>query len=312
MPYYINPKSIRDPIRREYLKAAEKFGAEIRVKVLEITESFARAIVEIEASKELLRALRHLGISFSKEPMPARFSFRSLVQLLEKTVEEIPIGLGENSNVIRVDVSKPVAVDDLRIALYLSRQPLLLVDLVGDQIPDPEFTEIDGFPIPSSETKLYDLASILARAFNKKVEQIVGVIKAKVQKLTADEETILLPMPEIDELFRWAVLVEEGQIPPKAYIDLTGLPLIQQRLALKIAASILTHDLIIVLPYPWKWIAKSIRRRHTFIVAKEPQELDFPTIITDNKVIKRVVVKGRIMSREINYEPFWKIIRFLP
>ncbi|MEM4677103.1 MAG: hypothetical protein QXY55_04350 [Candidatus Korarchaeota archaeon] len=307
MTYYVNPKFLKDSIKRDYLKASEKFGAEIRVRILEIIEPYARAIIEVNAPKELLRALKHLGIGFSKEPMPAKFSFRVLVQLLEKISEGVPIGIGDRGNIVRVDISKPIAVDDIRAALYLSGQQLLWIDLVGNQIPSAEFIEIDGFPVPTSETKLYDLASILARAFNKRVEHIVGIIKAKLQKLMADEEAILMPMPEIDELFRWSVLVEDEQLPQRAYLDLTGLPAVQQKLALEIATNMWPYDLVVALPYPWRSAIKLLKRGHVTIVTRDPLELDVPTVITENRVVKRVVIEGRNISGEIKCRPLWKI-----
>ncbi len=312
MTMYINPKSLRDPLRREYLKASRKFGANIGIRILGSSEGYLRAVIEIEASAELIRALKSLGVDISKKPIPARFSARVLAEIAEKNLEEIPIGIGERGNIVRVDVSKPIATNCDEAALLLLEDHTLWVDFVGNQIPlEAGFVEIDGFPIPRSETKLYNLASVIARISKRNEDQVIGAIKAHIARIISDEEISISPIPEVDELFRWRVLVDEGAMPKKAYIDLTGLPMTLQRLALKIAVAMWTHMLIVALPSPWNWVAKLLKRKHVVLLTGNPQRLDVPTIITENTIIKRVPLGDKIVNIESRYEPFWKLATFL-
>ena len=309
---YVDPRSLRDPLKRIYLNAARRFGAEIRIRVLGESEGYIEAIIEVEGSEDLIIALRHLGIRMSKRPIPAKFSERAIAEILEKISEDVPIGLGEKGEIIRVDIAKPIATNSIEAAFFLTQEKSLWIDFAGDPEPlDIGFEEIDGLPISRSETKLHNLASVIAHAFGRSEDQIFRAIKAHITGIMQDEEIQITSTPEVEKLFKWRVIVENEAVPKRAYIDFTGLPMTLQRAALRIAPMIWAHQLIVALPSPWSWVMRVLRRRHTVILTPDPQKLDAPTIILDDRVIKKVALAGEATVIERKYKPLWHFARSL-
>ena len=310
---YVDPRSLRDPLRRIYLNASRRFGAEIRIRVVPLREpKYVRALIEVHAPKELLRALRHIGISFSRKPIWAKYSWEALADIAQRKVEGIPIGLGEHSEIIRIDVMKPIATSSISATLYLVMDRVLWVDFVGIDMPEG-FVELDGFPLPKSETKLHNLALIISEELRKPQHQVLSSIKAYVSGIMRDEEVEMPPLvPEVEELFRWRILTgREETIPKRAYVDFTGLPIHHQRTALRIAATIGTHQLVVSLPSPWRWITKLLRRRYVIVLCPEPQKLGFPTIILEDRIVERVPIGENTVKIERKFKPFWELARKL-
>ncbi len=309
MRVYIHPRSLRETIKREYLKVCRLFGSKILIEILGRKDQYWRCIVGLEADPAVVDGLKKLGVRITKKRIPALFSTKVLADLANIQKIRKPIGLGQNGEIIYVDVSKPIATSDIRLAIGIADTPTLWLDFKGD--PSPArfgYREYLGLPIPSSETKLFDLSSVLAKIYRTSLENVLAGLKARISGILEDKE-IIVETSVIDSIFEWSILATEDTLGRKNYIDFSGLPLKMAICAISMAAIIWDDYLIVRLPAPWWWVSKIlINRPKTIVCCDEPISLGLPITVLEDKVVEKLRFKGTTETIEKRFKPFWMLL----
>ena len=235
---YIHPKSLSRR-HRIYIETAKMLGAKIIASILEWRsgEKYIRALVEIDADAEIIKALKRLGIKVSRKKYPAYFSPVVLAELIDRINNPYPIGVGELGQVIYVDVDAPIALDNPYLALAIVDGNVLWLDYRGDETPlKAGFKEVEGLGIPRSPSRIGNIANDIARLLGVRPEVITASFMHTGEDILEDEE-LKISSP-IDPLFRWMVVVRDRILGGKIYIDFSGLPRKMQVCSLKIALNI--------------------------------------------------------------------------
>ena len=307
---YIHPKSLTRE-KRIYLPAIRRYGARIRVRVLgrhRSDNNLVRAVVEIVGDKEVIRAVRRLGIKLVKKPISAYFDLRVLAEIVYSEKDPYPVGVGEFGEIVCVDVSLPVAVDDPAYALAIVDGPVLWVDFRGDQIPLKfDFREYAGFSMPRSPRVIHNIADGLASILRIRPDNIVGAFLEERREIMSDVEfKIVDPLKDLRE---WKVIVEDSEpLCGRCYIDFSGLPNTLQHAALVIAVAVWNSWLVLDVPRAWRWLENHIRyRSRTLVVCKTAFGFDFPNIIIGDKIVRKVKLLDRVVITERPFEPFWRL-----
>ena len=307
---YIHPKSLVKR-KRIYLPAIKRYGAKIRVHVLgrhRSDSNLVRASIEVVGDKGLIKAIRRLGIKLTKKPAPAYFSIRVLAEISHTIKEPYPIGIGELGEIVNVDVSLPIATDNIAYALAIAGEPVLWVDYMGDQTPlQCGFVEYDGFPVPKSPRKIHEIADVLARLLRVKKDNVMASLSGEREHIMGDVE--LKIVDPLDDLRKWRILTDSsGSLGVRSYIDFSGLPSTLQQISLAIATGMWDGWIIIHTPRAWGWIEDSVKyRSRTLVVCGTAQGFNFPNIILGDKLVKKIRFLDRIVIVEKPFEPFWRL-----
>lgn len=300
---YIHPKSLAKPINRIYLNTAKQLGAKIKITTYGKTQEKIKAVISIEGDKQLIKALKKLGIKLTNKPIPALFSTKILAQLHSKTKKPIPIGVGQHKQIIEIDGEYPIAVSDEKYALVLAKEPILWLDYVGGG-PPSGFRELSGLPLPRTPSKAHTIAERLAKLLKARKDAIL--VSLKRVEVMEDEEIVISPHV-LDDWWEWKIFVEDEYLDIRSYIDFSGLPKTLQ-VGTLIVASVLDRWLIIRIPKAWRWVENVIRyRSKTIIICSDPWRYNVPSIIMDGKVIRKINFMGKTVAIEENFTPFWDL-----
>ncbi len=299
---YIHPKSLAKPINRIYLNTAKQFGAKIRITTYGKTqERLVKAVVEIDGDRQLIRSLNRLGIKTTKKPIPALFSIKILAEMAYKMRNPIPIGVGEHKQILHVDASYPIATTRREYGATIPRNPVLWVDYRGDS-PPTNYRECTGLPIPSSPTKKHQIAERIAKLLKSRKDTVLASLSSK--EYMEDEE---MAMDVLKDFRSWKVLSEEEEFGRKNYIDFSGLPRSLQVGSL-IIASMFDVWLVVDVPRAWKWVEEILRyRANTLVVCPNAAGFNFPNIIMDGKLIRKINFMNHVVIIEENLTPFWEL-----
>lgn len=304
---YIHPESLLDKTKRLHVLVTRKYGARLRIKVLKKKEEMLKAVIEIDANDRVLKALKKLGIKLTKKPIPALFSKEVLAELSYKIKKPKPIGLGENNEIIFVDDSAPIGVDDKYLAMAIVKEPVLWLDFKGDFFPvEAGYKEYFGFGIPTSQTKIQNIANALASLLKTRPEDIITAMSPQREIMTDTELKIVNPL---NQFFEWKVLSEEKTyFGNKNYMDLSGLPHTLQRGALIIATHVWDYDMVIHIPKAWQWVVDIVRYRSgTIILCDTARGLNVPSIICGGKLVRKISFMGSLVVLEKNIKVFWEL-----
>jgi len=308
MRLYIHPKSLR-PEKRIYIPVLKRRGLDIRVRIIGRyrDKGIVRAVVEVEGDDELVRAVRKLGIKLTEKPIPAYFSTRVLAEISYTSREEYPIGIGELGEIIHIDVSAPVATDNIVYAFAIAEEPILWIDYKGDQTPlQYGFVEYEGLYVPRSPKKIHEIADILARVLKAKKDTIIGSLLGRKEVMEDIELRIADPL---EDLRKWHILMDSPKkFGARNYIDFSGLPSMMLQVSLAIATVVWDGWMIINTPRAWGWIEDPVRyRARTLVVCDTAQGLNFTNIILEGKLIRKIRFLNKTVIIEKKFEPFWRL-----
>ena len=306
---YVHPQSLRDPIKRLYLKESRLLGLKIRVEILGKKNHYWRCTIGVEAEPSAIRALKRLGIKVSKHKIPALFSGKVLAELVNTWKKRIPVGIGPKGEVIYIGIDRPIATNNPKIVMGIADTPVLWIDLKGDEFPlGIGYKECSGIPLPSSETKMHNLANSLAKLLRTSPERVLSAIKSRIGGVLEDKE-LVIGTPAVDSLFEWGIITTEEEPYLRSYIDFSGLPYKMAICAVAIVNAVWDHYLVVRIPRAWRWVTKILEyRAKTIIYCDNPQTLNIPTIVLEDKVILKLRFKDTTEIIEKNYTPFWKIL----
>ena len=298
---YIHPKSLAKPINRIYLNTAKQLGAKIKITTYGKTqEKLIKAVISIEGDKQLIRALNKLGIKTTRKPIPALYSLKVLAEIAYKMRNPIPIGVGAHKQIVFVDSSYPIATTKKEFGVAIPREPVLWIDYMGNGSP-PSYREYTGLPIPTSPTKRHQIAERIAKLLRTRKDAVLASLSSG--EYMEDEE---VTMDVLRDFKSWKVFSDDEEFGRRNYIDFSGLPRTLQ-IGLLIVASMFDGWLIVDAPRAWKWIEEILRyRANTLVLCPNAMGFNFPSIITEGKLIRKINFMTLIVVTE-EITPFWDI-----
>ena len=237
MRIYIDPKSLEKRIHREYLLRSCKYGAEIRINIYGEKKVRNRiyilASISIECDEGVVKALRKLGLKFSKGEKKALFNPSVLVHLDRKQGNEgIPLGVSRRGDrVITVPWPSRILTNDPIYALIISlfSQDALWIDYLGlDNYALVLFREVEGVPISVlSHGAVEELARLIARKTigEKYYAEISKYLMEGENMLSSDEELPIMGPEQnaLMELLKWRIInLEPLESVERLYVDLVG------------------------------------------------------------------------------------------
>ncbi len=286
---------------------AKRYGLKIRVHVYGKKSGYILAAVCVEGDPRIISALKKIGLKIAKKPVMGLFDKKILAMLQYSPKKPIPVGLGENNEIVNVDKAFPIAVDDKYLAMAIVEKPVLWLDFKGDSFPvEAGYKEYSGFGIPTSQTKIQNIANGLAPLLKTKPENIISAMNTQKDIMADVELRIVDPLKQF---FDWKILSEEKVLfENENYIDLSGLPLMLQKGALIIATHIWDYDMVIHIPRAWKWVADIVKYRGgTIIVCETARGLNIQNIISENKLIRKTNFMGSTVILEKDLKIFWDL-----
>jgi len=319
MKFYIDPMSLRTRKNRLIFKhLVKKFGTfEViyREPPKKLRYNLLLAIIKVEDNRGLMNTLKKLKFKVSKKPIPALVDIKIVAELLHDRRGKVkPIGVSKDKEyVVFAPAEGKILCDDPGVALMLIRnENTIWIEAKGLNL-SAVLTEIPSIPLKSISPRII---SDLSLAFSKitigerYAQEIQRILVEGLGSEMETEEELTIVRPEeklIKEIFDWNIIkFSTGELPNRAFIDVTGAPLKCQWFAV-LFGLFSDYDYVVIHDVPWNIRLQGFLRSNLIWIGDAPKDL-FDCVIKDNKIIETVSVNNRSIEIIEEFIPLYSIV----
>lgn len=322
---FVDPASLASRERRRVFKyAVRKLGGAVELRTFPLPRRISRLIsspyfvlasIRVSGSEELMKVLRKLKFKLSKRPVVRPTDVRILADL-ELNVKEKPVGVSlDGSRLVFAPAEGLIHVTDPRLAALLiyGERSVLWIEARGMSLDDLGLQRLPHVPLASISRRLVsDISLALAtltvgRQHAERIESALSSLKPEVEEEEEMTEILAGPQSVVDALVKWRIVSpESGEIPERAYIDVTGAPYVVQLFAL-LFGLLSGYEYVVVNGVMYTRRLVDYIRPTIIWVSRDPPDESFSVSITDSRVRVRVDFRGQPVILEETFRPFWEL-----